>query len=89
MVGGIGGVDVTGNPFGTDSNDQMTSSILGDNWSSTSNLGGIFLTCERNLEKDGGCQYRLRNTSFFCLSFVIITLMTARLPCRFLFPLFS
>lgn len=37
MVGGIGGLDIAGNPFGTDfSNDHMTSSTFDDNWSSFS-----------------------------------------------------
>lgn len=37
MVGGIGGVDIGGNPFGTDfSNDHMTSSTFDDSWSSSS-----------------------------------------------------
>jgi hypothetical protein len=35
--GGIGGLDVGGNPFGTDfSNDHMTSSTFDDSWSSSS-----------------------------------------------------
>lgn len=37
MVGGIGGLDIGGNPFGTDfSNDHMTSSTFDENWSSSS-----------------------------------------------------
>ena len=37
MVGGIGGVDVEGNPYGTDfSHDHMTSSGLDDDWLSSS-----------------------------------------------------
>lgn len=34
MVGGTGGVDIEGNPFGTDfSHDQMASSSFDDSWS--------------------------------------------------------
>ncbi|MHB1184242.1 MAG: hypothetical protein ACYC4A_06025 [Desulfobulbia bacterium] len=41
MVGGIGGLDVAGNPFGTDSShDHMTSSTFDDSWLSSS--GGNF-----------------------------------------------
>ena len=37
MVGGIGGLDIGGNPFGTDfSNDHMVSSDFDDSWSSSS-----------------------------------------------------
>jgi len=40
MVGGIGGLDVGGNPFGTDfSNDHMMSSAFDDSWSSSSGCG--------------------------------------------------
>ena len=41
MVGGAGGVDVEGNPFGTDfSHDQLASSIFDDSW--TSSLSSSF-----------------------------------------------
>jgi hypothetical protein len=37
MIGGTGGVDIEGNPFGTDfSHDYMTSSSFDDSWSFSS-----------------------------------------------------
>jgi hypothetical protein len=37
MMGGIGGIDVAGNPYGTDfSHDQITSFSIDDSWSSSS-----------------------------------------------------
>lgn len=39
MIGGIGGVDVEGNPFGTDfSHDHMTSSSLDDSFPTNSSF---------------------------------------------------